>query len=149
MMNKNDTIALCEKLHRNVGGQKYIAYVDVRAEKQICFDYQNRPYWGVAETVYVTFTKGSGMIPALYTDETFSILATAPERILAHWNTWLHNHNAMAPKTMAWVHIYNGPGRSYRGKVVRTTKTRALVSYKFKNGNYAANKWFKLSEISW
>jgi hypothetical protein len=150
-MTLNETIALCKTLHRKVGGKTYYAYAAEKATPGVCFDFEGNPFWGTTKTIEVVYCcgKGGSFVPAKSGEAIFSIQASSPERVEAHWNSFLSNHNAVAPQTQSWVCISNGPGREYRGRVVRTTKTRVLVSYRFGNGRQAANKWFKLSEISW
>jgi len=150
-MTLNETIALCKTFKRKVAGKTYYAYAAEKATPGVCFDFEGNPFWGTTKTVEVVYCCGKGgcFVPAKPGEVIFSIVASSPERVLAHWESFLVNHKAFAPLTMQYVSISNGPGREYRGKVVRTTKTRALVSYKFGNGKQAANKWFKLSEISW
>jgi hypothetical protein len=151
MMTLNETIALCKTFKRKVGGKTYYAYAAEHATPGVCIDFEGNPYWGTTKSVEVVYCKvwGEPTIPPHVGAVVFSIEATNAERIKAHWESFLVNHNAFAPRTMARVHVNNGPGRCYSGKVVRTTKTRVEVSYKFKNGKRAANKWFKLNEVSW
>lgn len=151
MMNLNDTIALCKTLKRKVNGKTYYAYAAERATPGVCLDFEGNPFWGTTKQISVVYcrTSGPATVPPPGFSAIFEITADSPERIKAHWESFLVNHNAFAPMTMARVHISNGPGRSYTGKAVRTTKTRVLVSYNFANGRPAANKWFKLTDISW
>jgi hypothetical protein len=150
-MTLNETIALCKTFNRKVKGVRYYAYASEVASPGVCFDFEGNPFWGTTKVVHVVYAKTTGTptIPAKPKDIVFSIVANSPERVQAHWESFLVNHKAFAPITMQYVSISNGPNRDYRAKVVRTTKTRALVTYKFNNGKWAANKWVKLSEISW
>jgi hypothetical protein len=151
MMTLNDTVALCKTFKRRVRGKTYYAYAAERATPGVCFDFQGEPYWGTTKKISVVYcqTSGPATIPPPGFSAIFEIGADSPERVQAHWESFLVNHGVLAPPTMSYVSFSNGPGREYRGKVVRTTKTRVLVSYKFGNGRQAANKWVKLNEISW
>ncbi len=151
MMNLNEAVALCKTMRRKVRGMTYYAYVEEKATMSLCFNFEGSPFWGTTKRIEVVYcrTQGEPIIPAMGGTAVFQIGADSPERVQAHWESFLKNEGAFAPRTMAPVTVSNGPGRVYRGKVVRTTGTRVLVSYKFKNGKQAANKWFKLSEVRW
>lgn len=151
MMTLNEAMTLCKTFNRTVSGKTYYAYVSEIATPGVCFDFEGNPFWGTTKRIEVNYCKvwGSPTIPPHKGAVVFTIGADIPVRVQAHWNSFLANHNAFAPLVMARVRISNGPGRNYSGKVVRTTNTRVLVSYKFANGRQAANKWFKLSEVSW
>jgi hypothetical protein len=151
MMNVNEAMTLCKTFNRKVGGWTYYAYVSEVATPGVCFDFEGNPFWGTTKRVEVVYCRSSGgsFVPARSGEAVFTIGADSAERVKAHWDSFLANHSAVAPLTMGSVTINNGPGRVYRGRCVRTTKTRVQVRYKFDNGRYAAPKWFKLSEVSW
>jgi hypothetical protein len=91
--------------------------------------------------VHVSFHKDDAMV--------FTIWALNLERVEAHWQAFLQSNGALAPKVGARVGVKTGPGREYRAKVLKVTKSRVLAEFKFGYGRMAKPRWFRLNEIWW
>ena len=89
-----------------------------------------RARWAFVPGGRVVFSGG------LKGDHSIDLLASSPERVLAHWEGYCEANGLLKPKVGQRVEFPSGSSRSgYRfGRVLKVGSKRAVVSFTYKHG---------------